>query len=489
MSRTSFRVGVCWMSNPLQGDGEGVAYLDGQQRRVHSLSELDQSADVLWLTNIPYQPFAAAKLYRFGNIKNDQVLRARFEILAKEFGLQRLTHVDSALLFSRIGQGLINYTATMTGQPIIEHGNQSQRLDWILRDRGRPMARFPVGKDAEWISASMDAHLMNYATYPSADKGLVKRGYSVARTSFARELLSLPYPSLMGTWLRVNFPKPVVLTPGAPLPAELEGRAAIVRVSLKNLTSDRAMWSPFTKKGVRGEPVPRNWIALPEALSYAEDAIVEVHGAFVTELEPLKLNVPLPPSSDDHLLSANLYAESLIYALGGKTKAIAQSAGYDALAAYIWAYERAHLSKFAKVFQEHGVGAITTVGSLQLQVQMHPDKVPEADAMAMRMGLEPPMRAYEEISTETGPYVEAWHPKKANGAGVEENRAFSVTDWIHNPAGRVAPTSFSWLKYGGTFDQILDLEVMAGDPGKMQESRNICVAAITEGKRRMGVGS
>jgi len=486
---TNFRIGVCLLDHPNHGDGPGVAALNGDVRVVRALSELDKSASIMWLTNIDYETFKNHKLFVNGNVKPDQILRSRVENLVKEFGMGDMARADIALLLSRIAQSTFNYAAVMTGKPIIDITNSSQRLDWILRERARPNARFPTSADAPWISVAMDAHLFNYATYPSRGD-FIKRFYTVPRTEMARVLLQgLPYPSLFARWQHIEFPKAVPLSAHEPLPAELAGRAAFVRVTIRNLQPDRDALSPFSKRSEKGAIIPRNWIALPEAISYAADGVVEVHAAFVNEYEKLKLECPLPSPSDEPLIAANLYAESFIYACGGKTgldqNRRPRATGHCALAAYMWAYERAYMLKLAKIFQQRGVGQITTIGSLQLQIQMLPNMVDMADTLALSLGLEPPMRPFEALESGVPPYVETLHQRKSSGAGVYQMPSFSEVDWILNPESLIRKTAFSYLKAGGTLGEILQLDALGSEVSKSPEGKLLTGRAIEAAKARL----
>lgn len=485
----NLRIGVCLLDAPNTGNGTGAAVLDGKEDRITSLSDLKRSTEILWLTNLDYDTYKNHQHFRLGNVKPDQLLRSRVDNLAKELGFQDAFKPIAAHIMSRIAQSTIEYSAMMTGAPIIELDNASQRLDWILKTRVLPAARHPVASDAASISVAMDAHMFNYAVYPSRGD-YIKRFYTVPRTSMARVLLqSLPYPSLWNPWQYIEFPKPVELTAHGKLPAELDGRAAFVKVEIRGMNPDRDTWAPFTKRREQGGSIiPRNWIALPEALSYAEDGVVEVTAAYVNDLERLKLPHQLPTQANDGLISAQLFAESFMYAIGGKTgydkSRKPRASGHCALAAYMWAYERVYMAKLAKVFQAKGIGQITTVGSLQLQIQMVPSMIDMADTLALQNCLEPPMADYEKDGASIPPYSEIVHTPRTGGAKYEP-QSFTVEDWIHNPKALVHLTSFSFMKAAGNLNKMLLFDAISSDPSRKQEAQQIQSEALEAMRKKM----
>jgi hypothetical protein len=472
----NLRIGVCLLDDPATGNGPGSAVVDGEFARVNSISELARSRNLLWISNLDYETYKRHGHFKREDVKPDQVLRSRIENLQKEFGIQNLASSEAAHFLSRIAQSTIDYSAIKTNAPIDEINAAAQRLDWVIKPRVRPEARQPKAADAPSISVAMDSHMFNYAVYPAAGD-LVKRFYTVPRTTMARVLLqSLPYPSLWTPWEYIEFKRPVYLSPGSKLPAELDGRAAIVRVEINKLRPERREWAPFTKRREKGAQfIPRNWIALPEALSYAEDAEVGVIAAYVTALEPLKLPHALPSIEDDGMISAQLFAESCLYAMGAKTgidryrKPIAT--GHCAMAAYMWAYERAYMSKIAKLFQAKGMGQITTVGSLQLQVQMMPNMIPRADLFAFTYGLEPPMTEVD-ADWRLSPYV-AYEPLERRDSRSIATQTMTVDDWIHNPKALVHHSAFSFLKAAGSLHDILASDALSADPATRGEAHRI----------------
>jgi hypothetical protein len=468
----NLQIGVCLLDEPSCGDGAGMAALNGEVRRFGSLSELDQSGSIQWLTNMSYFTWQSKQAFRHSSVKSDQVLRAHLGNLVKEFGLQNMPKGDLALLLSQIAQNTINYTAMLTGKPIDQVTGSTQRLDWILRERALPKARYPLAADDPWISVAMDAQMYNYKVNP-ARGDFLKRFYTVPRTEMARALLqSLPYPSLSSPWQHIEFPKPIVLDPHKALPAEFAGRAAFLRVTVKNLNRDRDALSPFSKENARGTVVPRTWIALPEALSYAADGVVEVRAAYVNQCERLELQIAPPSPADEALISANLCAEAYIYACGQHTKVDRgrpRATGHCALAAYIWAYERVYLLKLAKIFQQRGIGQVTSIGSLQLQVQMTPARVDEADEVALSLSLDPPMRPYETLESSVPAYREGPYSQKPEASGVHQPPSFPELDWILNPQALLRRTSFTFMKAGGTVKQLLDIEALGQEARSSSE--------------------
>jgi len=463
---TNFRIGVALLDRPMAASGSGVFALGGQVGSFSSLNELDKASDVLWLTNIDYQTYGLKKIYKaHSNLRNDQLLRSRLDNLIKEFGMQTMPKDQQADVLSRVGQSVFNYTAALTCSPIIEQGNHTARLDWIIRQRSLPKSRFPSATDAPWISAAMQAHLFNYATAPRKGQDLIKRFYTIPRTSMARMLLARPFPSLLKAWQHVRFARPIELTVCSRLPVELEGKAAFVKATIVSLDQDRETLSPFTQRNDRNQLVSRNWIALPEALSYAADGVVLISEAHTNDLEQLTLVQPLPSSTDDSLIAAQLFAESYIYALGGKTKfdrdGQPDSRGFDALSAYLWAYEKVYMLKLAKIFHSRGLGLVTTIGSLQLQVQLPAGNIEEADALSMALGLEPPMESFQKSAMTIPPYVEARHESKNHDSARIELPQISDDQWILDSKARVPWTSFSVIKAGGSLSDLLSIDALA----------------------------
>jgi hypothetical protein len=207
--------------------------------------------------------------------------------------------------------------------------------------------------------------------------------------------------------------------------------------------------------------------------------VVEIERAYWTGEQELKLEADLPPPEDDALLASNLYAESAIYSCGQKSGEkqrrgqINDSAtGHEALAAYVWAYERAYLAKLVPIFQERQIGKITTVGSLQLQVQMEPSKIEEADQLACSLGLEVPMQPYEtQASGVPISYVKPKHEMVARGS-KDRDPFISSHDWIHNEKALVRWTTFSLLKAFGTIEQMLEIDTGSASSAQTRKILN-----------------
>ena len=189
------------------------------------------------------------------------------------------------------------------------------------------------------------------------------------------------------------------------------------------------------------------------------------------------------------MISAQLYAESYIYAVGGKTRydqnRRPRATGHCALAAYMWAYERLYMAKLAKVFQAKGIGQITTVGSLQLQVQMVASMIEVADQLALALCLEPPMVDYASFGSSVPAYVDIVHRQRAGGNARYQSQEFSMRDWIHDPAALVHLTSFSFLKAGSSLNSMLALDAMSCDPSRREEARQIEAKAFETVRTRM----
>lgn len=188
------------------------------------------------------------------------------------------------------------------------------------------------------------------------------------------------------------------------------------------------------------------------------------------------------------MISAQIYAESYIYAIGGKTGTDQarrpKATGHCALAAYMWAYERVYMAKLAKLFQAKGMGQITTVGSLQLQVQVLPSMVDLADTLALQLCLEAPMADYQKSGLSVPEYVPYEHGPR-NDRAKYPHQDFSVSDWIFNPKALVHLTPFSFLKVGGSLNDLLIVDSNSADPARQAQSLAITKAALERMSHKM----
>jgi hypothetical protein len=469
----NFRVGVALLDDPdTAPTGRGVFAVGQERGAFASLRELTTAGDLLWLTDLDYSTFRSSRAFDISkSFRNDQFLRSRMSNLIKEFGIYGLPREETASLLSRIAQSTVDYAATMTRSPIIGRGSSSGRLDWILRDRVMPATRVPNADDAVWISKAMLAHAFNYVSAQKQSHGMILRFYTVPRTQMARALMEMTYPSLRKPWEHVKFSPALELNAASKLPPSFEGRAALVRAEVSNLSSERDEIAPFIKKQKK-RTLKREWMALPELISYAADGVVRVSEAWVNDLEPLNLVHPLPAPTDDLLISAQLYSEAYIYALAAQTgydeNGRPDSMGYDALAAYIWARERIYMLKLAKIFRERSIGQVTTVGSLQLQVLMPAGNVQEADSVALALGLEPPMESYVAMTSERPPYVPHEHTPRPPDQKKHPKLNCTEEQWIFDRKTLLTLSPFSIVKASCSLAELLKLDSLSSDQDRLK---------------------
>ncbi len=375
--------GVCLFDDP-RNPASGVVSLGGEPRRVAGLQDLDTAA--IWWTNIPYDVFRTQRLFNFANLRSDQLLRSRMATLLAELGLSHAPLPTAAGVLERLMNRVLRLMRQLYG---IDCGGL-RRLDWEFRKHIMPSGRRLDGPLAGVQASAKDAHQYFNTAAGRPPSGYSARSYVMPRLPYARALLSLPCPDPRSHWELVTFKTDARLTPGN-LPAPLsENRAALVRVNIKDMAQELFNIAPFTRRDGRRNVVERLWCTLPEALAYAEHAEVWVGRAWIGDLAPIAPRLALPPDNLGFSFSAGIIAENQIFAISGIPSGA--SNGLEPIASYLLSYDRIYLMRLARRFYDEGFHPMSH-GCMHVALSLNQADIDAADALAVEMGLEPPMKA------------------------------------------------------------------------------------------------
>ncbi len=357
-------------------------------RRIQGIAELPN--DVIWLTNLGYTAFLAAKLNMHANFRNEGWLRTAFEQIATEFGLGRNTGKakETAEVLSLIAHRVVAYSCKELNIQVQSHARLN---DDYATAMGLDRCRIP---EMHYSTFETIAGHPNVSVIQSVSFG---RGTASSMTlrcnrlAYARRMLSNMVPPDTG-WELVKQK----LTD-----ADLERmeKPFLVRCRITNvkpIMAEALSWGG-------GSKLIREWLTDVEWRIVRQYADVELRAAMVCEQGYESLDSyagMLPQGTVDELsYSLGLVAEQVWTALMNKQPCAGRINGYPARAAWLRAIDRMQMFDYAQRMQSRRGVTLISYGMGNVVV-----RVPEGGAkhildMAVDVGLMPPMAGFIDART------------------------------------------------------------------------------------------
>ena len=354
-------------------------------RRIQGISELPN--DVIWLTNLGYSAFLAAKLNMHANFRNDSWLRTSFEQIATEFGLGRNTGKakDTAEALSLIAHRVVAYSCRELNVKVQSHGRLN---DDYATTMGLDRCRIPEVHYStfETIAGHPSVSVIQPVSFGRGTTSSATLRCN--RLGYARRMLAQKVPPDTG-W---------VLAKQKLSEAELENmeQPFMVRCRITNvkpIMAEALSWGSGSKS-------IREWLTDVEWRVVRQYADVELRAAMICEQGYESLGSyaeKLPQGAMDELsYSLGLVAEQVWTALMNKQPRVGRITGFTARAAWMRAIDRMQMFDYAQRMQSRRGVNLIAYGMGNVVVRVPEGGIKHILDVAMDVGLMPPMASFIE---------------------------------------------------------------------------------------------
>lgn len=389
------RIGVIVFdpSNVISGSDRSVVALTGgwasiggtAARRIHGISDLPN--DVIWLTNLGYSSFLAAKLHMHANFRNEGWLRTSFEQIATELGVssKAARPKETAEALSLVAHRVIAYSCRELGIQVQSNSRLNEDYATAMRlDRCRIA-------DMHYSTFETIAGHPNVSVIQAVGFG---RGTSSSTTlrcnrlSYARRMLSHPVPPDTG-WELVKQRL-------SDSDLERMENPFLVRcriTNIKPIMAEALSWGGGSKS-------IREWLTDVEWRTLRQYADIELRAAMVCEQGYENMDrfaAMLPPGDSDELsYSLGLVAEQVWTALTIKQPRTGKVPGFCARAAWLRAMDRMQMLDYAhRMLTRRGV-SLLSYGMGNVVVRVPEGGINHILDMAVDVGLLPSMSSFIE---------------------------------------------------------------------------------------------
>lgn len=358
-------------------------------RRIQGVADLP--SDVIWLTNLGYSAFLAAKLNMHANFRNEGWLRTAFEQIATEFGLGRNSGKakETAEVLSLIAHRVVAYSCKELHIQMQSHSRLNDDYAQAMQlDRCRvPEMHYST---FETIAGHPNVSVVqNVAFGRGTSSSMTLR---CNRLAYARRMLSHRVPPDTG-WELVK----AKLTEND---LERMDKPFLVRCRITNvkpIMAEALSWGG-------GARLIREWLTDVEWRVVRQYADVELRAAMVCEqgYESLERYAQLLPSGplDELSYSLGLVAEQIWTALMSKQPRTGRITGYPVRAAWLRAIDRMQMFDYAQRMQSRRGVTLMSYGMGNVVVRVPEGGKRHVLDMAVDVGLVPPMAGFIEARQE-----------------------------------------------------------------------------------------
>lgn len=364
----------------------GWASVGGTQaRRIQGITDLPN--DVIWLTNLGYTAFLAAKLNMHANFRNEGWLRTAFEQIATEFGLGRDTGKakDTAETLSLIAHRVVAYSCKELGILVQSHARLN---DDYAAAMGLDRCRIPESAYStfETIAGHPKVSVIQSVSFGRGTASSMTLRCN--RLTYAHRMLAHKVPPDTG-WELVKQK----LTE-----SELERmeKPFLVRcriTNIKPIMAEALSWGS-------GSRSIREWLTDVEWRIVRQYADVELRAAMVCEqgYESLDSYAAMLPKAGANELSYSLglVAEQVWTALMNKQPRAGRITGYTARAAWLRAIDRMQMFDYAQKMQSRRGVTLISYGMGNVVVRVPEGGTKNILDMAVDIGLMPPMAGFNQ---------------------------------------------------------------------------------------------
>jgi hypothetical protein len=390
MSQTS--MGVC-IFDDTKSARDGWASVNGEAaQRITGYHELP--SDTMWVTNLDFLDFKALNLLRLKHLTQSQYFRTSIKMLQSEFGIVEPKDLARFLsqVFSRVARlgdihlGVdpmkFNYRYT---QAI------SSKID-IPSLHALPRGLNPNEVQLIIDHATQENQAMTGIKKPERSSAVA---FSYPRFSYARWLLSLPYPTDL-TWKKDNLHKEwkIGVREGRAWKANADFIRMMENYTQKNqksvflrisVMSQEPTHRSFATFGA-GSKSPRVWATYPEVLELMRYSELMVYDSASVGSGLLKDTPCVDNKLYNNCLSAGLFMENYYCALLAPI-----DKRNTALGAYMRAYDRMACGRAAEAFHNQGF-VVGSYSSGRIIVLLREGEKERAEKLALKIGLVPPIQ-------------------------------------------------------------------------------------------------
>lgn len=357
-------------------------------RRIQGISGLPN--DVIWLTNLSYAAFLAAKLNMHANFRNDGWLRTAFEQIATEFGLGRNTGKakDAAEAIALVAHRVVAYSCKELNVKILSHGRLN---DDFATAMGLDRCRIP---EAHYSTFETIAGHPNVSVIQPVSFGRGTTSSTTLRSNrlaYARRMLAHKVPPDSG-WVLAKQKLTETELESMELPFMVRCRIT----NVKPIMAEALSWGSGAKS-------IREWLTDVEWRVVRQYADVELRAAMVCEqgYESMeRYAAMLPQGSVDELsYTLGLVAEQVWTALMNKQPRTGRITGFSARAAWLRAIDRMQMFDYAQRMQSRRGVNLIAYGMGNVTVRVPEGGIKHILDMAVDVGLMPPMASFKEART------------------------------------------------------------------------------------------
>lgn len=352
-------VGVALFSS-VGSSAPGFACVHGEEvQKFNTWTDLPQ--DVRWLSNVDYRTHKEMGLQRVGNVHDAQYLRTNLSVLRGDYGEK--DHKRAAELLAGLAHRTVHLGRELLGaEPDAgRHYRYAVPVNKALRasgysigSPGRPPKNHVSPTAACWGAWQINQKRVT----PMGDAPL--RYFAVPAQALYRWALTQPYPANEGTWeVRTGdagFAASELDEQGLKgierLVEIMKDHAGFARVRVISPHPDYAEFAMF---GAGADGV-RDWATLPETLSVARYANVQVIDLMLTDYAPLDMPRALRSAVEEGgeflpCASFGLLLENIAAAYAARDSRAAPSP----VACYLHSYLRAWMLDVAFILEQCGV--------------------------------------------------------------------------------------------------------------------------------------
>lgn len=365
------RIGTVLFDDPYIAR-EGWASKGEEVVRINGHGELD--SDVLWVTNVPFPKWRELTLNNTSNILHSQYMRTTIDHIAKELNLV-LDPKEIVLESAKVFNSAVKFGSDEYGIGI---GTPGYRYTNIIADKIYP-SHMRSAPDITFRHRLLDAFKQSTQENQAMSSKQIPSGSSVysfnfPRATYAKWLLEMPVP-IGKQWKEIKKSANTT-TIGTREGEMVKGTKAVIK-KLIGMGQDNALFLrvvvKYTDKMYRnfatfgnGSNHIRGWVTLPELITLVKYSVVELHGGFMTEIGPLGILTDSINTKEEFSYSKGIFMENLWISLA--TPKFKDQ--YNAVGAYLRAYDRAMCFKVAEKLAIENGFTIGSYGAGRIQVYL-----------------------------------------------------------------------------------------------------------------------